>query len=292
MAVVHLRRALSPAAPWTRATPASSSRCWSARRPGCRSWRRRRHITCRFVIVDAPHSHAASSSRRRLGGQGRGAGADEGQPAQRRIPGRYPAPNVGLRTERRLTHCFHHGDGRPTRAPSSSHRRRHQHRPTLDDKADIVRNAIDPAMPSARPSPASPYWPWDGDRQRAHARYAGRRRAKRWPTTGQITRPVLGRPAGLRQRRLARRRRAPRASSRKWQAAPTLIGARPGAAICWPKTAEYMGGADSAGIVMGACAAHGVDQPPPTRRRTLPPRHRSGCAGAGHIASRHRDCIE
>ena len=59
-----------------------------------------------FELVDAPHSHASAAEGGATGARGPRRGADEGQPAHRRADGRGGGARTGLRTARRISHCF------------------------------------------------------------------------------------------------------------------------------------------------------------------------------------------
>ena len=93
-------------------------------------------------IVDAPHSHAAAAAAACMAGKGEVQALMKGSLHSDEYLGAILAPNVGLRTERRLTHCFIMETASYPR-PFIITDAAINIAPTLDDKADIVRNAID-----------------------------------------------------------------------------------------------------------------------------------------------------
>ncbi|CAM2154273.1 Phosphate acetyltransferase [Pararobbsia alpina] len=104
-------------------------------------------------IVDAPHSHAAAALAVRLVHEGKAEALMKGSLHTDELMGEVVAREAGLRTERRISHCFIMDvPGRAealiiTDAAINI-------APTLDDKRDIVQNAIDLAhaldFPSVR----------------------------------------------------------------------------------------------------------------------------------------------
>ena len=93
-------------------------------------------------IIDAPHSHAAAAAAACMAGKGEVQALMKGSLHSDEYLGAILAPNVGLRTERRLTHCFIMETASYPR-PFIITDAAINIAPTLDDKADIVRNAID-----------------------------------------------------------------------------------------------------------------------------------------------------
>jgi phosphate acetyltransferase len=104
-------------------------------------------------IVDAPHSHAAAECAVQLVHEGKGEALMKGSLHTDELMGAVVARGTGLRTERRVSHCFIMAvPGREqaliiTDAAVNIS-------PTLDEKRDIVQNAIDLAhamhFPEAR----------------------------------------------------------------------------------------------------------------------------------------------
>jgi phosphate acetyltransferase len=106
-----------------------------------------------LVIVDAPHSHAAAAAAVQLVHEGRAEALMKGSLHTDELMGAVVSRSTGLRTERRVSHCFVMDvPGREdaliiTDAAVNIS-------PTLDEKRDIVQNAIDLAhalrFPEAR----------------------------------------------------------------------------------------------------------------------------------------------
>jgi phosphate acetyltransferase len=96
----------------------------------------------RFEIVDAPHSHASAEAAVRLAGQGKAEMLMKGSLHTDELMGAVVHKEAGLRTARRISHCFVMdvpAIDRPlviTDAAINIF-------PTLEEKADIILNAID-----------------------------------------------------------------------------------------------------------------------------------------------------
>jgi phosphate acetyltransferase len=96
----------------------------------------------RFEIVDTPHSHASAEAAVRLAGQGKAEMLMKGSLHTDELMGAVVHKEAGLRTARRISHCFVMdvpAIDRPlviTDAAINIF-------PTLEDKADIILNAID-----------------------------------------------------------------------------------------------------------------------------------------------------
>ena len=93
-------------------------------------------------IVDAPHSHGAAATAARLAGKGEVQAIMKGSLHSDELLAAILAADAGLRTERRLTHCFIMETASYPR-PFIITDAAINIAPTLADKADIVRNAID-----------------------------------------------------------------------------------------------------------------------------------------------------
>ena len=93
-------------------------------------------------IVDVPHSHAAAATAARLAGKGEVQALMKGSLHSDEYLGAILAPEAGLRTERRLTHCYIMQTASYPR-PFIITDAAINIAPSLEDKADIVRNAID-----------------------------------------------------------------------------------------------------------------------------------------------------
>ncbi len=201
---------------------------------GRREGRRRRHLGASARRCAAQPCRGGSRRAARARRQGRG--ADEGQPAHRRADG---APSSGarrgLRTARRISHCF------VMDVPSYEHAliitdAAVNIAPTLEEKVDILQNAIDLAHALQRRGGARRDPLGDGDRQSEGA-FDGR--------GGGAVQDGRSRPDHRRARRRparARQRDQPRgredqedrlAGGRPRQRADGARTWRP--ATCWPR---------------------------------------------------------
>ncbi|MDR6386498.1 phosphate acetyltransferase [Paraburkholderia caribensis] len=93
-------------------------------------------------IVDAPHSHAAAECAVQLVHEGRAQALMKGSLHTDELMGAVVARGTGLRTERRVSHCFIMdvpGRDEPLIITDAAV----NITPTLDEKRDIVQNAID-----------------------------------------------------------------------------------------------------------------------------------------------------
>ena len=93
-------------------------------------------------IIDAPHSHAAAATAARLAGKGEVQAIMKGSLHSDELLGAILAPDAGLRTERRLTHCFIMETASYPR-PFIITDAAINIAPDLETKVDIVQNAID-----------------------------------------------------------------------------------------------------------------------------------------------------
>jgi len=106
----------------------------------------------RFEIVDTPHSHASAEAAVRLAGEGKAEMLMKGSLHTDELMGAAVHKEAGLRTARRISHCFVMdvpAIDRPliiTDAAINIF-------PTLDDKVDIILNAIDLAKALGLPEP-------------------------------------------------------------------------------------------------------------------------------------------
>lgn len=93
-------------------------------------------------MIDAPHSHAAAAKAVELVRAGRAEALMKGSLHTDELMGAIVDPTTGLRTARRVSHCFVMDlRGRPE--PLIITDAAVNIAPSLDEKADIVRNAID-----------------------------------------------------------------------------------------------------------------------------------------------------
>jgi phosphotransacetylase len=105
-----------------------------------------------YEIVDAAHSHDAAAKAVALVREGRAETLMKGSLSTDELLGAVVARDTGLRTERRLSHCF------IMDVPGYSHPLIITDAainifPTLEDKVDIVQNAIDLAHALGNPEP-------------------------------------------------------------------------------------------------------------------------------------------
>jgi len=99
----------------------------------------------RFEIVDAPHSHAAAERAVQLVREGRAAALMKGSLHTDELMGAVVDREKGLRTARRLSHCFVM-DVPAHAEPLIITDAAINIAPTLEDKVDIVQSAIELAM--------------------------------------------------------------------------------------------------------------------------------------------------
>ena len=95
-----------------------------------------------FVFETTPHSHAAAARAVELARSGRVEALMKGSLHTDELMGAVVDSKLGLRTERRISHCFvmaTHGHNEPLIVTDAAI----NIAPTLAEKADIVRNAID-----------------------------------------------------------------------------------------------------------------------------------------------------
>ena len=205
-----------------------------------------------FEIVDAEHSHDCAAKAVALVRAGRAEALMKGSLHTDELMAAVVARETGLRTARRISHCFimdvpGHDDALIITDAAVNIA------PTLEDKVDIVQNAIDlahamgveevrvailSAMETVNPEGAVDA---RGGRavQDGRSRPDHRRRCStvRWRST----------------MRSAPRRRRSRRSSRRSPDAPTCWScptSRPGNMLA--KSLSFLAGADAAGIVLGA----------------------------------------
>src|SRR5690606_30814489 len=93
-------------------------------------------------IIDVPHSHAAATVAAEMAGRGEVDGLMKGSLHTDELLKAIVAASSGLRTERRVSHCFVMETAAYPR-PFIITDAAINIAPTLEEKADIVRNAID-----------------------------------------------------------------------------------------------------------------------------------------------------
>ena len=201
-------------------------------------------------IVDAPHSHAAAAAAQ-LAGKGEVQALMKGSLHTDEYLAAVLAPEVGLRTERRLSHCYvmqTPSYPRPFLITDAAI----NIAPTLVDKADIIRNAIalaqvlGVALPKvailAAVETVNPRMPATLDAA-ALCKMADR---------GQITGGVLDGPLAFDNAVSPEAAQVKGITSPVAGQADVLVVPDLESGNMLAKQLEYLGGAESAGIVMGA----------------------------------------
>ena len=202
-------------------------------------------------VLDVPHSHAAAAAAAQLAGRGEVQALMKGSLHTDEYLGAVLAPGVGLRTERRLSHCYVMQTASYPR-PFIITDAAINIAPTLDDKADIVRNAIDLAhvLGVAQPRVAilaavetvNPRMPATLDAA-ALCKMADR---------GQIGGALLDGPLAFDNAVSPEAARVKGIVSQVAGQADVLVVPDLESGNMLAKQLEYLGGAESAGIVMGA----------------------------------------
>ena len=206
---------------------------------------------CGCEIVDAPHSHAAAAAAAQLAGRGEVQALMKGSLHTDEYLAAVLAPEAGLRTERRLSHCYvmqTPSYPRPFLITDAAI----NIAPTLVDKADIIRIAIalaqvlGVALPKvailAAVETVNPRMPATLDAA-ALCKMADR---------GQITGGVLDGPLAFDNAVSPEAARVKGITSPVAGQADVLVVPDLESGNMLAKQLEYLGGAESAGIVMGA----------------------------------------
>ncbi len=233
-------------------------------------------------IIDVPHSHAAAATAARLAGKGEVQALMKGSLHSDEYLGAILMPEAGLRTERRLTHCYVMQTASYPR-PFIITDAAINIAPTLEIKADIVRNAIDlaHAIGIAEPKVAilaavetvNPRMLSTLDAA-ALCKMADR---------GQITGGVLDGPLAFDNAVSPDAARVKGIKSTVAGQADILVVPDLESGNMLAKQLEYMGQADSAGIVMGARVPIVLTSRSDSRRTRL-----ASCAIALMLARRWR----
>ena len=106
----------------------------------------------KYQIVDSPHSHAAAETAVQLVREGKAEMLMKGSLHTDELMGAVVARDTGLRTERRISHCFVM-DVPTLEQPLIITDAAVNIFPTLEDKVHIVQNAIDLAHALGKPQP-------------------------------------------------------------------------------------------------------------------------------------------
>ncbi|MFT3801936.1 MAG: bifunctional enoyl-CoA hydratase/phosphate acetyltransferase [Burkholderiaceae bacterium] len=202
-------------------------------------------------IEDAPHSHAAAARAAQMAGQGQVEAIMKGSLHTDELVSAILDANAGLRTKRRLTHCFlMHVAAYPR--PFIITDAAVNIAPTLEEKADIIRNAIElaQAIGVERPRVAilaavetvNPRMPATLDAA-ALCKMADR---------GQIAGAVLDGPLAFDNAVSAAAARIKGIDSPVAGQADVLVVPDLESGNMLAKQLEYLGGASTAGIVLGA----------------------------------------
>ncbi len=233
-------------------------------------------------IVDAPHSHAAAAAAACMAGKGEVQALMKGSLHSDEYLGAILAPNVGLRTERRLTHCFIMETASYPR-PFIITDAAINIAPTLDDKADIVRNAIDLAHVIGVAQPRVAIL---AAVETVNARMPATLDAAalcKMADRGQITGGLLDGPLAFDNAVSPEAARVKGIQSEVAGRADVLVVPDLESGNMLAKQLEYLGGADSAGIVMGARVPVVLTSRADSRQTRL-----ASCAIALMLAQRYR----
>jgi phosphate acetyltransferase len=106
----------------------------------------------KYQVVDSPHSHAAAETAVQLVREGKAEMLMKGSLHTDELMGAVVARDTGLRTERRISHCFIM-DVPTLEQPIIITDAAVNIFPTLEDKVHIVQNAIDLAHALGKPQP-------------------------------------------------------------------------------------------------------------------------------------------
>jgi len=233
-------------------------------------------------IVDAPHSHAAAAAAACMAGKGEVQALMKGSLHSDEYLGAILAANVGLRTERRLTHCFIMETASYPR-PFIITDAAINIAPTLDDKADIVRNAIDLAHVIGVAQPRVAIL---AAVETVNARMPATLDAAalcKMADRGQITGGLLDGPLAFDNAVSPEAARVKGIQSEVAGHADVLVVPDLESGNMLAKQLEYLGGADSAGIVMGARVPVVLTSRADSRQTRL-----ASCAIALMLAQRYR----
>ena len=233
-------------------------------------------------IVDAPHSHAAAAAAACMAGKGEVQALMKGSLHSDEYLGAILAANVGLRTERRLTHCFIMETASYPR-PFIITDAAINIAPTLDDKADIVRNAIDLAHVIGVAQPRVAIL---AAVETVNARMPATLDAAalcKMADRGQITGGLLDGLLAFDNAVSPEAARVKGIQSEVAGRADVLVVPDLESGNMLAKQLEYLGGADSAGIVMGARVPVVLTSRADSRQTRL-----ASCAIALMLAQRYR----
>jgi len=204
-----------------------------------------------LAIEDVPHSHAAAARAAEMAGRGEVEALMKGSLHTDELMSAVIAASAGLRTKRRLSHCFllqTPAYPRPFIITDAAI----NIAPTLDEKADIVRNAIELAHTIGVDSPRVAIL---AAVETVNPRMAATLDAAalcKMADRGQITGGVLDGPLAFDNAVSAAAARIKGITSEVAGHADVLVVPDLESGNMLAKQLEYMGDASSAGIVLGA----------------------------------------
>ena len=205
-----------------------------------------------FPIVDAPHSEASAAEAVALVREGKAEALMKGSLHTDELMGAVVKRETGLRTARRISHCFvmdvpGHPDALIITDAAVNIA------PTLEDKVHIVQNAIDlaHALGVDRGAGGGPLG--DGDGQSRTCRRRSRPpRCARWPTAGRSPAALLDGPLALDNAISPEAAKIKKIDSPVAGRANVLVVPDLEAGNMLAKSLTFLAGADAAGIVLGA----------------------------------------
>ena len=237
-------------------------------------------------IVDAPHSHAAAAAAACIAGKGEVQALMKGSLHSDEYLGAILAPEACLRTERRLTHCYIMQTASYPR-PFIITDAAINIAPTLEIKADIVRNAIDLARAIGIAEPKVAIL---AAVETVNPRMLSTLDAAalcKMADRGQITGGVLDGPLAFDNAVSPDAARVKGIKSAVAGQADILVVPDLESGNMLAKQLEYMGQADSAGIVMGARVPIVLTSRSDSRRTRI-----ASCAIALILAHRQRAFVQ
>ena len=199
-----------------------------------------------------PHSQASAAKAVALVREGRAEALMKGSLHTDELMGAVVARETGLRTARRISHCFVM-DVPSYAEPLIITDAAVNIAPTLEDKVDIVQNAIDLAHalrhPRGRASRSCRRWRRSTRRCRRRSRPA---RCARWPTAARSPARILDGPLALDNAISLEAAQIKRIDSPVAGRADILVVPDLEAGNMLAKSLTFLAGADAAGIVLGA----------------------------------------
>jgi phosphotransacetylase len=211
-----------------------------------------------YRLVPAQHSHEAAALAVDLVHRGEAALLMKGSLHTDELMGAVVSGTTGLRMDRRISHAYVMdvpGYPRPLIITDAAI----NIAPTLEEKADIIRNAIDLAHVLGIASPKVAILAAVETVNPAMRATLEAAALCKMADRGQITGGLLDGPLAF-DNAVSRRRRPKSTSSRPWREGRRAGRARSGGGQHAGQAADLPGQADAAGVVLGA-RAHHPDQP-------------------------------